>query len=279
MAGRPFGLSLGLKKPTYDSNSNNENGHETQGKPARQNGPLNVGVTLENMLPENSIYRSEVFFKIQRGERTGIRKIARRGKFGNSRDDIFATTVKELGIYKRIKKHDGWEQYILPFTEGGLIDKGSVVYLDFDYIEGLDLIEYNKKATDAHKHSILAQVAHALKWCLEAGFSHGDIKPDNIHIEEVRGEPKARLFDFGEATVDPKGAAMKEDLQAYIHMCTKMTDVTKKQLLDVLGVGNSNNAVNGPGLADAYDRLAAFWAAQGGGARRKRRITRRKRSI
>jgi serine/threonine protein kinase len=279
MAGRPFGLSLGLKKRNDDSNNDNENGHETQGKPARQNGPLNAGVTLEDIFKGKSSYRSEVFFKIQRGERIGIRKIARRGKFGNWRDDIFATTVKELGIYKKIVKHDGWDQYILPFTGGALIDEGSVIYLDFDYIEGLDLIEYNKEATKAHKHSIMAQVARALKWCLEAGFSHGDIKPDNIYIEEVRGEPKARLFDFGEATVDPKGAAMKEDLRAYIDMCTKMTEVTKKQLLDVLGVGNSNNAVNGPGLADAYDRLAAFWAAQGGGARRKRRITRRKRSI
>jgi len=289
MAGRPpgLGLSLGLKKHYDEENNNdNESGHESQGgpivTPARQNGPLNAGVTLEDMFEGKSSYRSEVFFKIQRGKRTGIRKIARRGKFGNWRDDIFRTTVKELGIYKRIAAHEGWKQYILPFAGGGLLDRESVVYLDFDYIEGLDLIDYSKKATKAHKHSVLAQVAHALKWCLEAGFSHGDIKADNIHIEEVRGAPKARLFDFGEATVDPKSGAMKEDLRKYIEMCTEVTHVTSEQLLAVLEVGNSNNAVNGPGLADAYDRLAAFWTAQssgGGRGKRGERRTRRKRSI
>jgi serine/threonine protein kinase len=289
MAGRPpgLGLSLGLKKPAKE---NNENEGEGQGgpivTPAKEDGPLKVGETLEDMFPGKSNYRSEVFFKIQRGERTGIRKIARRGKFGNWRDDIFRTTVKELGIYKRIAAHEGWRQYILPFAGGGLLDKESVIYLDFDYIEGLDLIDYSKKATKAHQRSVLAQVARALKWCLEAGFSHGDIKPDNIHIEEVRGEPKARLFDFGEATVDPRSGPMKEDLQAYIQMCTEVTHVTKKELLTVLDVGNSNNAVNGPGLADAYDRLAHYWSSlaasapshQGGRRGRSRRQHRKQKA-
>ena len=145
----------------------------TPPKEANNLGPLN-GHTLDPLFSDPQ-YRSHVFYIKRAGEIVGIRKVALK------RDgEIFISTLKELTAYRKLMKQNGWKNYILPFREGKLLDHGKTVYIDFDYVEGTDLIDFSKRALKADVYRILSEVAKALAFCFKAGLTHGDIKGDNI---------------------------------------------------------------------------------------------------
>ena len=231
-------------------------------------GPHNDINVLENMFPDPK-YRSHVFFIKRLGEVFGIRKVALR------RDGpIFTSTVNELRIYKKIMESDGWQNYVLPFREGKLLDHGKTVYMDFDYVDGMDLIDFSKRATSADKNTILSQVAAALAFCFNAGVTHGDIKADNIYIST---EGRVLLFDFGEATRDPRQRQQEDDLQAYLALCKALTGKAP----DV------DTNLDTQELTDIYLNLEKFWSSQkekfwssqkGGGQTRRARRARRTRN-
>jgi serine/threonine protein kinase len=234
--------------------------------PARNNannlGPRSDANVLENMFPDPK-YRSHVFFIKRLGEVFGIRKVAFR-KDG----EIFSSTMNELRVYKKLIEHRGWQNYVLPFREGRLLDHGKTVYIDFDYVEGMDLIDFSKRATPADKNTILSQVAAALSFCFTAGVTHGDIKPDNIYITTAG---KVLLFDFGEATRDPRQRNQEDDLQAYLALCKALTGK----------VPDVDTNLDKRELTDIYADLERFWSSQRGGGRTRRarraRRTRNKR--
>ena len=231
---------------------NNENALVTPPqKEANNLGPLN-GETLETLFP-NPEYHSHVFYIKRSGEIVGIRKVALK------RDgEIFRSTLNELKAYRKLMKPDGWKNYILPFREGKLLDHGKTVYIDFDYVEGMDLIDFSKKGSNANIYRILSEVAEALIFCFKAGLTHGDIKGDNIYISTAG---KALLFDFGEAIIDPKQRNQEEDLEAYLDLCNRLTGKTP----------NVDYDLDKRYLTDIYADLASYWSPQKGGARHTRK--------
>lgn len=253
-------LSIGRPKTPEP---NNENVLVTPQKEANNLGPLANKQTLNDMFP-NPQYRSHVFFIKDHGKIVGIRKVALK-KDG----DIFKSTLKELKVYNKVKGKTGWHDYVLPFRDGKLLDHGKTVYIDFDYVEGKDLIDYSKSLTMEQKHKILGSVAKALAFCFNAGFTHGDIKADNIYISKAG---KVLLFDFGEAIIDPRTIDQRNDLEAYLDLC-KALEVYPKISEDLLDLDSRD-------LDDIYKDLAKYYSdKRGGGTRRRRRryATRNKR--
>jgi hypothetical protein len=221
-------------------------------KDANNLGPLSSTNILEDMFPDPK-YRSHVFFIKQYDKVVGIRKVALR-KDG----EIFRSTVTELKAYKQLLKQEDWRKYILPFREGNLLGHGKTVYIDFDYVNGMDLVDFSKSASRAEVHRILASVAKALAFCFKAGLTHGDIKGDNIYITK---KGKVLLFDFGEATIDPKQRDQENDLEAYIALCKAL--LNKSPAVDT--------DLDKRGLDDIYTDFALFWSSQKGGAMRTRK--------
>lgn len=213
-------------------------------------GPLPVGHTLEDLFPDPE-YRSHVFWIKDKGHIIGVRKVALK-KDG----DIFRSTVTELKAYRRLLKKDSWKDYIMPFRNGQLLDHGQTVYIDFDYVEGMDLIDYSKNGGD--KRRVLADIAKALAFCFDAGLTHGDIKGDNIYI--TKGG-KALLFDFGEATIDPRQIDQEDDLYAYMTLCKELTGVVPPVDTDLYKRD----------IQDVYNDIIAFWKGHRGGRRTMKR--------
>lgn len=86
-------------------------------------------------------------------------------------------------------------------TDYGISDKKP--YIAMDLIEGKNLqewIEKERRATGSPPSiewltSVLAEVADALAYCHEQGFTHRDVKPSNIVIASLNDRPM--LVDFG----------------------------------------------------------------------------------
>lgn len=251
---------LRIGRPKSPGQNNDDGEFKTPPKKEANNlGPLNAGNTLETLFPDPK-YRSHVFYVRRDGKIVGVRKVALK-KDG----PIFGSTVKELGVYKKLIEHRGWQNYVLPFREGRFLDHGNTVYIDFDYVDGMDLIDFSKRATPADKNTILSQVAAALSFCFTAGVTHGDIKPDNIYITTAG---KVLLFDFGEATLDLRQRNKKDDLQAYLDLCKALTGK----------VPDVDTNLDKRELTDIYADLERFWSSQrGGGRARRARRTRNKR--
>lgn len=264
-------LRIGPPKVTAQNNEgapkataqNNEGPLVTPPKKEANNlGPLPESNSLNNMFKDPK-YRSHVFYIKRRGEIVGIRKVAFK------RDgDIFGSTITELKAYKKLIKKEGWKNYIMPYREGKQLDHGKTVYIDFDYVEGMDLIEFSKKASKADIYRIFADIAKALIFCFEAGITHGDIRGDNIYISKGG---KVLLFDFGMATLDPKHKRQEDDLKFYVHLCKDLTKTTDD--VDTGITPDVNIDLYERELIEIYRDMIAFWKAQKGGAKYGNRRT------
>ena len=250
-----LGLSIG--RPRSPEPNDDEELVTPPKKEANNLGPLNARNTLETLFPDPE-YRSHVFYIKRNNKIIGIRKVALR------RDgEIFRSTLNELKAYRKLIKEDGWKDYILPFHDGKLLDHGKTVYIDFDYVEGMDLVDFSKKGSKTDIPKILASVARALAFCFKAGLTHGDIKGDNIYISKAG---KVLLFDFGEATIDPKHRDQENDLEAYFALCKALT--RKAPLVD------SDLAKRD--LTDIYADIESYWLSQKGGRRTRKSLLKRK---
>lgn len=71
-------------------------------------------------------------------------------------------------------------------------------YLVMDYVAGGSLRE--RIGSDwplEERLKVLREILEALSAAHEAGYVHGDLKPENVLIDDRQGPPRARLSDFG----------------------------------------------------------------------------------
>jgi DNA-binding NtrC family response regulator len=75
--------------------------------------------------------------------------------------------------------------------------KGDRAYFTMEYVTGADFMEATKRLDQGDILLIGVQVLRALAFVHGLGYVHGDIKPQNIIVDESGGRPMARLLDFG----------------------------------------------------------------------------------
>lgn len=72
-------------------------------------------------------------------------------------------------------------------------------FIIMELIEGLDIITYaNKNRLSIRERvQLFIKVAHAIQYAHQKGILHRDIKPQNILISQVNGQPEPKIIDFG----------------------------------------------------------------------------------
>jgi serine/threonine protein kinase len=156
-------------------------------------GVLKGDETLQRIVfGEGNMHQSFVYFVMKDATVKKIRKIV-----VNTRETeaAFDGAGNEITIYNALKKKEGWKKYILPFE--GSVRGPKTVVLDFDYIPGMDMVEYVNqiKPSRAKLKELFEQAKAALKFCHSHNVLHGDIKPDNFYVS-ADGE-HCYIFDFG----------------------------------------------------------------------------------
>jgi serine/threonine protein kinase len=107
---------------------------------------------------------------------------------------------REKRAYDALKGKPKWKDYILPYDGGKIKDKSG--YIILDYVPGNDLYRYitMEHPSRAILVRIFLEVIEAMEFCYSHGVLHGDIQNGNVYISSEDG--RARLFDFGEASVN-----------------------------------------------------------------------------
>jgi serine/threonine protein kinase len=101
--------------------------------------------------------------------------------------------------------------YVTPLVGGAMnfTDDKKDGYIIYKYIKGKILTELLKdlkaqNLSPTENHKILSSLFWAMRDAIESlnakGFSHGDIKPDNLYFVMDEPRPKCKLIDFGFTT-------------------------------------------------------------------------------
>lgn len=150
------------------------------------------------------------YIKRPDGSTEGIRKYLH---FSNRRARN-TYMIPEIQNYRYISSHPGYHNYVLPIlrTSEPTLEMTDF-YIDFPYINGVDLFKYLTEIYDAKKSSgtdmkdeytqrllssIFADVAKSIIFLHSIGVRHNDIKLDNIFVvlRQDSSFIKAVLFDF-----------------------------------------------------------------------------------
>jgi eukaryotic-like serine/threonine-protein kinase len=89
--------------------------------------------------------------------------------------------------------------HAVQILDHGTSDQGAP-YIAMELLEGEDLrkrLKRQKQLSSEETSLILAQTCRALGKAHALGLVHRDIKPDNIFLTEVDGEPFVKVLDFG----------------------------------------------------------------------------------
>jgi len=93
-----------------------------------------------------------------------------------------------------------------------IIDAGTtkegISYIAMEHVDGVDLFEYSNRNDLAvrEKIELLLQCCRAIQHAHQRGIIHRDIKPNNVMVTQVDGEPMIKVIDFGiaKASYDEK---------------------------------------------------------------------------
>uniref|UniRef100_S4RVV3 Protein kinase domain-containing protein n=1 Tax=Petromyzon marinus TaxID=7757 RepID=S4RVV3_PETMA len=111
-------------------------------------------------------------------------------KDSEDRDDVRATTARELAVLRRLRQEN-----IVELREA--FRRRGKLHLVFEYVEKnmLQLLEELPNGVPPEKvRSYIYQLAKAIHWCHHNNIIHRDIKPENllIGLDDV-----LKLCDFG----------------------------------------------------------------------------------
>lgn len=147
-----------------------------------QLGSLSMGT----MIAHGSI--GEVYMATYQGRRVAVKLLPRQSL---SDEAVCALLQREVRLFQGLSHPN-----ICQMLSGGVYN--SVPYIVMEYVEGEELervLAARKQLTLAEARLILRDVAAALDYLHERNIVHGDVKPRNILLQDVR----AVLTDFGTA--------------------------------------------------------------------------------
>ena len=112
-------------------------------------------------------------------------------------------SLMEIEFLKEVSAEPKCNLYISCYHSHLVDIKANVIYLEMEYIDGPNLLEYVKPLYESEDVDTLTNIIYmvvkaittALVHVHEKGILHNDIKPDNIVIEKGTNIPK--LVDFG----------------------------------------------------------------------------------
>lgn len=74
---------------------------------------------------------------------------------------------------------------------------GERPYVVMELIQGKTLLEGCQDLSVEQRLRLFVQIAHAVEHAHRRGVLHLDLKPSNVLVDEVEGEPRAKIIDFG----------------------------------------------------------------------------------
>jgi len=126
-------------------------------------------------------------------------------------DEITKTAMIKNELITADKIEGLIPDYVTPLIGGAMnfTDDMKDGYIIYQYIKGKILTELLKdlkaqNLSPTENHKILSSLFWAMRDAIESlnakGFSHGDIKPDNLYFVVDESKPKCKLIDFGFTT-------------------------------------------------------------------------------
>ncbi len=142
------------------------------------------------LTPDENVYRSTITQSANAIRKSGLKD-----------SEISNEILNEIIVYKTLQAEHGRNiPYIMPFRDSSFnkeqeqTSPSSFIYFNMDKLNGADLIRFPNIQTSPEKYQIAMNAAIALQWLADQGFTHGDIKLDNLFREE---NGNIRLLDLG----------------------------------------------------------------------------------
>jgi serine/threonine protein kinase len=219
-----------------NNNNDNNNGYNSNNEFRRPKGlgPLTF-IGNSNNNNNSNIYKQQesaniIPLKITRPNGTPKSVIRKSAKHSPAIENV----RREAAVYETL----GRSPYIFPYEGASLsmspnslasnnarsaFSGSSNVYFNMEHMEGSTLADY-MKVTDirlAEARDLITKTAKALRWLAAKGFTHGDIKLDNVYRDKTG---KIRIFDFGSAKQFSANANMQHatlwdsarDIEAFV---------------------------------------------------------------
>lgn len=197
------------------------------------------------------------------------------------------TIQNEIAVYERIQSLEPYDQKYFLEMKGGKA-RGSVVHIELEYFDGVDLVTYFRKEIPKNTTSYIARsIAYALRILARLHIVHGDIHLGNIMIPEsdiTNARPQIKLIDFGHSSqvaferkpfynLDPDS----ED--NYLKLLSQMP-ISQEDLNSIHDIIVRNIETNN--IISTYDEIIKYWDTKKGGRRvkwtRKKKVKLNKKS-
>ena len=184
------------------------------------------------------------------------------------------TIQNEIAVYEKIRNLEPDDKrYFLEMKHGKA--RGSVVHIELEYFDGVDLVTYFRKEIPKNTTSYIARsIAYALRILARLHIVHGDIHLGNIMIPEsdiTNPRPQIKLIDFGHSAevvfnrkpfynLDPES----EDnyLKLLSHMPVSRRDLNAIHDIIVRNIEKGD-------VISSYDEIIKYWDVKKGGRRVK----------
>ena len=196
----------------------------------------------------------------------------------HGRPGQFLSTVREADVYDKLREQPDWKDHILPFYKSQR--SRDWIYINFRYVDGEDFEQYMKKNPTLHKSekkTLLLEAIWHLRWLLQAGYTHGDVKLSNFYRDTTG---KTYILDFGTARQPLSTVGILVDIYNVLSLFPDViSDSLRTELKASVETSVTTGSSREKGLA-MYDALLArvtTLEVRGGSRHRTHRRLRRNR--